>query len=492
MIQQNPTTNLPTIELRGVTKAYPGVIALQDINLAIFPGEVHAVVGLNGAGKSTLVKILAGALQPDSGAIISRGGPAGALIANLVPQDVVVVPDFSIGRNILLGREHRFPVRQRLDRGEKVLVSEALHRVGVDLDPETSPAGCTTQELRLVQVAKALVEPGDAVLLDEPTAVLPEEDAGRLLRTLRGLRDEGEAVVYVSHRLGEVLEIADRITVLRDGRKVAEVVRGQVGREELLDLLTKGVEVGFSDSETAGLGEELLEVRDLVAPGCSPVNLVARSGQVIALVGVQAAGQSSVVGALAGVLPTDAGTVRLRGREVDISNLAAATKAGVMLVPADRLSKGIVGSMDIVENVALSPRSRASRGGIRRRTEERRVAASYVDRFRVKTPSIGTDVAVLSGGNQQKVSLARAIEARPKVLLLDEPTQGIDVATKWDILARIRDEARTGGFPVIAATSELEEIPGWADRALVFRRGAVVAHLDGDQITEERLLQLAV
>jgi ABC-type sugar transport system ATPase subunit len=306
------------------------------------------------------------------------------------------------------------------------------------------------------------------------------------------LRDEGEAVVYVSHRLGEVLEIADRITVLRDGRKVTEVDRGQVGREELLDLLTKGVEVGFSYSEAAGLGEELLEVRDLVAPGCTSVNLVAKSGQVIALVGVQAAGQSSVVGALAGVLPKDAGTVRLRGRDVDISNLAAATKAGLMLVPADRRSKGIVGSMDIVENVALSPRSQASRGGIRRRTEERRVATRYVDRFRVKAPSIGTDVAVLSGGNQQKVSLARAIEARPKVLLLDEPTQGIDVATKWDILARIRDEARAGGFPVIAATSELEEIPGWADRALVFRRGTLVAELEGDQITEERLLQLAV
>ena len=488
-----PSASQSLIELRGVTKAYPGVIALQDLDLAVAPGRVHAVVGLNGAGKSTLVKILAGTMRPDSGSIAAGMEHGRGRSVNMVPQDIVVVSEFSIGRNILLGNEGRFPVRRRLDSEEKRVVTAALDRVGLDPDPETPPATCSTQELRLVQIAKALADPADVLLLDEPTAVLPEGEASRLLDTLNGLRDAGEAIVYVSHRLGEVLQIADEITVLRDGRKVASFARGDVDRQDLLDLLTKHGEQGNAGSTVPReRGGVTLQLDEVSAAGFESLNLEVRAGEVIALVGVQGAGQSAVVQALAGLRPPVSGSVRVGGEKVALSSPSTATGAGLMLVPADRRAHGVVATMDIVENIALSPRSSATKGGLRWRRREREVAKRHVDRFSVKTPGLAAQLATLSGGNQQKVVLGRAIEARPEVLLLDEPTQGIDVATKWDILARIKSEARTIGFPVVAASSELEEIAGWADRALVFRQGEVVAHLEGDQITEELLLEHAV
>ncbi len=483
----------PLIELRGVTKAYPGVIALQDLDLAITPGRVHGVVGLNGAGKSTLVKVLAGTVSPDSGSISATVRQGDGRLVNMVPQDILVVPQLSIGRNILLGTEPGFPVRRRLNNRENGFVRAALGRVGLDIDPETRPAACSTQELRLVQIAKALADPADVLLLDEPTAVLAEGDASRLLNTLSTLRDAGEAIVYISHRLGEVLQISDEVTVLRDGRKVASFTTGEVGRQDLLDLLTKhGTSGNTGTMETQERGGVVLEVEGLVALGFRQVNLQARAGEVIALVGVQGAGQSAVVQALAGLRPPASGSVRLRGQTVVITGPSASTHAGLILVPADRRARGVVAAMDVVENIALSPRSSSRRGGFRRRRAERDVASRYVSRFGIKTPGLATQLATLSGGNQQKVVLGRAIEARPEVLLLDEPTQGIDVATKWDILSRIKSEARETGCPVVAASSELEEIPGWADKVLIFRQGEVVGHLEGEQITEERLIEHAV
>lgn len=485
-----PAADLPLIELRGVTKAYPGVIALQDLDLEVAPGQVHAVVGLNGAGKSTLVKVLAGVVAADSGTISAAPGRQSGLVA-MVPQDILVVPEMSIGRNILLGKERVFPLRRRLGEDEEWTVVEALSRVGLDLDPATLPSDCTTQELRLVQIAKALAGPSDVLLLDEPTAVLAEGEAGRLLGTLSDLRDSGEAIVYVSHRLGEVLQIADRITVLRDGRKVASFARGEVDRPGLLDLFTKSLGTENQAAPEAPVGETVLEIDEFAAPGFRSFSLEVGAGEVIALVGVQGAGQSEVVRALGGLLPVS-GSVRVRGDTVALTSPSSATGAGLMLVPADRRARGVVGAMNVIENVALSPRSSAQRAGFRLRGTEREVAGGYVDRFGVKASGLDAALATLSGGNQQKVVLGRAIESRPRVLLLDEPTQGIDVATKWEILDRIRNEARAMGCPVVAASSELEEIPGWADRAIVFRQGEVTANLEGGEITEERLIELAV
>jgi ABC-type sugar transport system ATPase subunit len=481
----------PVIELRDVTKTYPGVMALRGLDLAIAPGRVHAVVGLNGAGKSTLIRVMAGSISADRGSIVGGGEGGRSRLVNMVPQDILVVPDLSIGRNILLGRERRFPIRRVLGSREREHVETALAMVGLDLDPEIFPSSCTIQELRLIQIARALADPAEVLLLDEPTAVLPEGDASRLLETLRSLRDAGEAIVYVSHRLDEVLEIADEITVLRDGVKVETLERTETDRPRLLEMLTKGAETEAVVADTSAPGAGVLELEAVAARGVRPVDLVVGGGEVVVLVGVQGAGQSELVQAIAGLSPMS-GAVRIDGREVEVAGPERATGAGILLVPADRRARGVVSEMDLVDNIALSPRSAAQRFGVRRRTREREVAAGYVERFEVKTPGLGAEAGTLSGGNQQKVVLGRAMEADPRVLLLDEPTQGIDVATKWDILARIKSEARGAGFPVLAATSELEEVPGWADRALVFRLGRVVAELEGSEITEERLIEHAV
>ena len=483
------------MEMRGVTKAYPGVVALEHVDLDVRAGEVHAVVGLNGAGKSTLVRLLAGLVHPDSGHIRRPDRPSGRRHTfSLVPQEILMVPELSIGRNVLLGRERNPIVRRRLDAREMGLVLQALVRVGLDKHPETMPRECTTAELRLVQIAKALVDPGEVLLLDGPTAVLPESDADLLVKRVAALRNEGEAVVYVSHRIGEVVRLADRISVLRDGKKVAELQAREVDRQGLIDLLTKQIALthAWETVTPEPLGKIQLEIQGLTADGFRDVNLTARAGEVVALVGLQDAGQSLVVQALAGIRGADSGEVRIAGVPVDFDSPTAATSHGLVLVPADRRTAGVVRSMDIQDNIVLSPRSGAHRLGLRNRRQERKTASDYMRRFRIKAPSASTEVAVLSGGNQQKVALARALEAQPRVLLLDEPTQGIDVATKGDVLARIKTEARTRGQPVLAATSELEEVPGWADTALVFHRGEVVARLHGTDVTEERLLQLAV
>ncbi len=480
------------VELRGVTKRYPGVVALQDLDLDVHRGAVHAIVGLNGAGKSTLVNLLAGVVQPDEGRIAYPHAGDRETVS-LVPQEILFVPGMSIGRNILLGREKKLFMRRRLDTGELRQVAEVLERVGLHFHPETDPSRCSTPQLRLVQVARALLAPGNVMLLDEPTAVLPEADARLLLERVGTLRDQGEAVVYVSHRLGEVLQLADEITVLKDGRKVASFRRGEVDRRGLIDLLTKQRDT-VSDEATlqaSGDGAVTLVVEGLTGDGFRDVTVQGQSGEVTALVGVKDAGHSQVVESLAGLRPTTAGTAHLNQILLDLSSPTTAVRAGLVLVPADRRTSGIVGQMSVRENTVLSPRTTAKSWGWRARRQERRAARRYIDRFEIKAGE-SDKVATLSGGNQQKVALARAVEANPTVMLLDEPTQGIDAATKGQVLNLIKAEARRSGRVVLAATSQLEEIPGWADKAIVFREGAVVARLEGADITEANLLHASI
>ncbi len=481
------------VQMRGVTKRYPGVVALENLDLDIEEGTVHAVVGLNGAGKSTLVNLLAGLVQPDEGVIrfLASSGDREAL--SLVPQEVMFVPAMSIGRNILLGRETWTFGRRRLDRTEFVQVAEALDRLGLSLHPETDSRECSIPQLRLMQIARALLAPGKVMLLDEPTAVLPEVDAGRLLERIATLRDRGEAVVYVSHRLGEVLRLADTITVLKDGRKAASFKRGEVDRRGLIDLLSKHrTPTTEADEPSVEVGRQPgLTVEGLSAPGFGGVSFHAPAGEVLALVGVQDAGQSQVVEALAGLRMPTAGTARLGNRVLNLSSPYAAARAGLVLVPADRRSSGVVGPMSVRENTVLSPRTGATRWGFRARPREGDTARRYINRFEIKAASSDV-VATLSGGNQQKVALARAVEAHPTVMLLDEPTQGIDAATKGEVLRLIKSEALRFGRVVVSATSQLEEIPGWADSVIVFREGEIVARFSGIDITEADLLHASI
>ncbi|HKX75762.1 MAG TPA: sugar ABC transporter ATP-binding protein [Acidimicrobiia bacterium] len=479
----------PLVRLRGVTKAYPGVVAVDDLDLDIHAGRVHAIVGLNGAGKSTVVNLLAGLVKPDVGRIeFPDRGHASFNEVSLVPQELVFVPGLSVGRNILLGHEGRL-TRQSLTKAETTTVKDVLDRVGLEVHPDRYPGECSVPQIRLIQIAKALIARGKVMLLDEPTAVLSPREASRLMERVKALRSQGEAVVYVSHRLSEVLLLGDVITVLKDGRKIDSFRRGEIDRDGLISLLARD-QPGMKELQRESLrgGEPVLRVEDLAARGFEGLTLGVRQGEVMALVGLQDAGQSWAVRTLAGLNPPSRGSVRLREEQLDLSSPISVVARGMTLVPAERRTSGVVGSMTVRENVVISPRARGHRWGLRLRRVEQRTSDSYLWRLRVKArrPQL---VATLSGGNQQKVAIARALETQPRVLLLDEPTQGIDAATKGEVLRLIKTEARTNAASVIASTSQLDEVPGWADRAVVFRLGQVVAALDGKEITEAALLE---
>ncbi len=484
------------IRVSEVSKAYPGVIALDRVNLTVSFGEIHAVIGLNGAGKSTLINVLAGSLDPDAGTVLVEGSAddsgyrSGSV--SFVPQEILMTPTLSIGRNALLGSE-RFLTTAELSRHEYARVVEGFNRVGLYIDPATLPTDCSTPELRLVQIARALMQKASVILLDEPTAVLGRADSRRLLDTLRTLRDQGEAIVYVSHRLGEILDIADRITVLRDGKALKCFSREATDRKELIETLSgRPDDTRVPERDILMDGTPLLVVEGLSGSGLNRVNLTARKGEVVALVGVPAGGQSEVVQALAGLVPFHSGTVQVENEPVSIRSVADSYQAGLVLVPADRRRDGVVASASVLENIVLPPTSVAQRWRVRLKKEERRITRGYIDGFDILARSRAAAVSTLSGGNQQKVALAKAIEAKPRVLLLDEPTQGIDVSTKLRILDNIKVEARSSGRAVLAAMSELEEVVGWADTVYVFRLGETIARLDGSEVTEDLLISLAV
>lgn len=483
------------VAVSSVTKAFPGVVAVDNVDLAVSYGEVHAVVGLNGAGKSTLVKILAGSLSPDSGSVKVGGVPESEDHAGhvaFVPQEVLTVPHLSIGRNAILGAES-FLTKRELSSHERAKVLKGFQRVGLDVDPGSMPAECSIPELRLLQIARALMSNRRVLLLDEPTAVLGSSEADQLIHTLRALRAEGEAIVYVSHRLGEVLRVADRITVLRDGKALKTIDAKRTTRSELLDLLSRA-----SGEERRPVppmtheGSEALAVNGLTAESFAGVDLKVWHGEVVALVGVPGGGHSELVQTLAGLYSPRAGTVSVDESPVALGSIQACYRAGLVLVPADRRKSGVVTSANVTENIVLSPGSDSHRRGIRIRRLENMIVDGYSASFDLVMRSKLSAVATLSGGNQQKVALAKALESKPRVLLLDEPTQGIDADSKGRILEDIKVEARTAKRAVLSATSEFEEVVGWADRVYVFRLGSIQAELSGDEITEEALIELAV
>ena len=439
----------PAALLDGISKSFPGVKALDDVSLDVRRGEIHALLGENGAGKSTLVKILAGLLRPDAGSIrlddadVVFGGPRDAQRRGIsyVPQEVQAVPDFSVGRNMLLGFEGPFDRKGKLTSKERRLTREALDRCGASFSESTSAGQLSVPELRLAQISRTLLHPGDVILLDEPNAALSENDAAAMLERLSALRDQQKAIIYVSHRLTEVLGIADRITVLRDGQAVGTFPRAELDKDKIVALMTKTSRLGDREpaapAEPAALrspavgmtnGKPLLEVDGLTSvPNLTDVTLSVRSGQIVGVAGVQGSGHGHLLRAIAGVDGYDRGRVAVGGQALHPAVVRNAYRAGVVLVPADRRASAIVPGMSVRANLTLPVHSTARRGGMRRIRKERQLARHYVDALGIRPANTEVLAGNLSGGNQQKLALARALVSNPRVLLLDEPTQGIDV-----------------------------------------------------------------
>ena len=485
-----------------LTKSYAGVHALRGASLALRAGEVHALVGENGAGKSTLIKILTGAVQPDGGETRLDGQPlshltprsAKALGIAAIYQQPALFPELTVAENVALGVE-RGGLWRRVDwRARRTRAAELLARIGARIDPEADAGDLSMPQQQLVEIARALGADARVLILDEPTASLSKEDTDNLFRVVRELRAQGVGMIYISHRLEELPAIADRVTVLRDGRTIETRDMAEVSREDLIRLMVGRELSAVFPKRDVSLGETVLELKSLgcAAAGVRDVTLSVRAGEIVGLAGLVGAGRTELARTLFGLAPADAGEIRLRGKPVRVGSPAEAIALGIAYVPEDRRRHGVVLEMPISHNVTLA--SLPSLGGSLGRLDvrrERAIAADYSARLGVKAPSIHTRVAALSGGNQQKVALSRWLVTDPAVLILDEPTQGIDVGAKAEIHALMVSLAERG-VAVLMISSELPEILGMSDRVAVMRGGTVVEILDRAEATQERVLAAAL
>ena len=484
-----------------VTKAYAGVQALKGASIELCAGEVHALIGENGAGKSTLIKIITGAVQPDdgevsfNGKIITHNSPriAKELGIAAIYQQPALFPELSVAENIAIGLEQaglasRIDWRERRRRAE-----ELLDRVGARIDPETEAGELTMPQQQLVEIARALGANARVLILDEPTASLSEEDTQNLFKVIRQLRGQGVGMIYISHRLEELPVIANRVTVLRDGRTIDTRRMSEVDRHQLIQLMVGRELSAVFPKREVELGDVVLELSGLGCEesGINNVNISLRAGEIVGLAGLVGAGRTELGRTIFGLTPPDSGEIVLRGKPVNIRNPAQAIKNGIAYLPEDRRRHGVILDMQIGANITLASLDRISRLGVINFKREKEIAAEYTRRLGVKTPAIYVPVATLSGGNQQKVALSRWLVTRPSVLILDEPTQGIDVGAKSEIHALMTDLAAEG-VAILMISSELPEILGMSDRIAVMYGGTIVEILDRASANQQKILALAL
>jgi ABC-type sugar transport system ATPase subunit len=494
------------LRLVSITKRFPGVTALDAVDLDLHWGETHALLGENGAGKSTLIKILSGVHTADEGKFLIAGAPvavtrpseAQRLGITIVPQDILMVPELSIGRNILLGTEGFAATRGRLSRLDRERVEAALLKVGASFDAEARTGSLSVPHLRLAQIAKSLVSTGSILVLDEPTAVLSEPDAEHLISKVQELRAEGKAILYVSHRLGEVMRIADRFTILRDGKRVGVFRRGEIDRDEIVRLMAKDSKSAPQQASALSRGERQgrpLRVSNLSsARRFRNISIDAQPGQIVGIAGVQGSGHGHFLRAIAGVDEPDEGEIRVGDERLTLGSVRQAVANGLLMVPADRRGAAIVPTLSIRANLALpnNIRRTARRFGLRWPKREKEMAAAYVERLDIRPANPEARIGSLSGGNQQKAAIARALESDAQVLLIEEPTQGVDVGAKAEIHALLRSVSRERDCAVVIATSEFDEIVGLADVVHVMREGRLVASFPGEEATYRRILENAL
>jgi rhamnose transport system ATP-binding protein len=489
------------LEAVSISKAFAGVKALRSVSFELRTGEVHAVIGENGAGKSTLIKIITGAVKPDAGTIRVRG----ELVPHMDPriskalgiaaiyQQPSLFPDLTVAENIALALETGGAWR-RLDwKARSRRASELLERAGAAIDPERLVATLSMPEQQLVEIAKAIGADARIVIMDEPTASLTEREVERLFSVIARLRSEGVGVIYISHRLEEIAAVADRVTVLRDGESIATKRMDEVDRAGLIRMMVgRELESIFPKREIAP-GEIVLELRDVSsrAAGVRRVSLSVRKGEILGIAGLVGSGRTQLAETIFGLTPADSGEILLRGKRVTIPSPADAIRRGIGYVPEDRPRHGAILEMSIAANTSLANLKKVAHHGMIVRAEERALAESFVRQLRIKVPSIDIETGALSGGNQQKVALARWLAIDPAVLILDEPTQGVDVGSKSEIHSLMADLAERG-LAIVMISSELPELLGMSDRIAVMHAGTIRGTLDRKEATQQKILSLAL
>lgn len=489
------------LQVADVTKSYDGACALKSVSFELRAGEVHALVGENGAGKSTLVKIIMGAVQPDNGTITFDGRPvvansprlARSLGITAIYQQPTVFPELTVAENLAFAFEETRLWRTVDWKARYRRAAELLEKVGASIDPQADAAGLSVAQQQLIEIARALGSKTRILILDEPTACLSEKESQILFDVLRSLRAQGVGILYISHRLDDLSAIADRVTVLRDGAVIAIRPMSEVSRQELIQLMVGRDLSGVFPKRNVPLGSVVLELRGLKRPGtqCLGVNLELRSGEILGLAGLVGAGRSGLAKTIFGLTPAESGDMLLQGKVVRVRNPAEAIRHGIAYLPEDRPRHGIIPQMPVHANITLASVGALMRRGSLDFQGEREITAGYVRRFSIKTPTIFSSVATLSGGNQQKVVLSRWLETKPQVLILDEPTQGVDVGAKAEIHSLMGDLAAQG-MAILMISSELPEILGMCDRVAVMRSGAITGILDREEATQHAILALAL
>ena len=496
-------TASPLVQLRGVTRSYGGVVALQNLSLEILPGEVHALCGENGAGKSTLIRVLAGIVAPDEGDVLVQGGvlepgrvrrseEAGIAVMH---QESTAFPDLNAVDNVFVGRELTWARGLLLDRRAMIhRTQQLLERLGERI-PLNVPIGrLPLAQRQMVGLARALSRDCRLMIMDEPTASLSHRETRTLLRVIRQLREEAISVLFVSHRLEEVFEIADRVTVLRDGHLVATRAISDVTKSELIHLMV-GREVTANARHTAaadGAGEVVLEVSRLTrAPVFQDISFSVRAGEIVGLAGLVGAGRSEIARAVFGIDDYDTGQVRVGGKPLPAGSTRRAMDAGIGLVPEDRQHEGLILPMTVAANISLVVLPQLTAAGVISRLRERAVVAEQILSLDVRCPDQNAAAATLSGGNQQKLVLAKWLAANPRVLILDEPTRGVDVGARAQVHQLIHQLARTG-LATLLISSDLPEVLALCDRVLVIRDGRIAGELSGSTATQEQVLELAL
>ncbi|HPP00678.1 MAG TPA: sugar ABC transporter ATP-binding protein [bacterium] len=490
------------LEVRGICKQFPGVVALDNVNLTLNHAEVLAVIGENGAGKSTLMKILAGVEHPGAGEIRIEGRPvnvdsvtrATELGIALIHQELNLHDNLDIGANVFLGREPRwssflplidFPTLYRE-------TETILRRLGLDCSPRTLVRNLPVAQQQMVEIAKALSVNARILIMDEPTSSLSQHETEQLFHVIRDLKTQGVSVVYISHRLGEVKEIADRVLALRDGKNAGELAREEINHDHMVKLMVGRDLVQFYVHTPHDPGKTVLEVERLVTPAhpAHEISFTLRTGEIVGLAGLVGAGRTELARVLFGVERPLAGRVRLNGAEIHLSSPREAIQAGLALVPEDRKQQGLILEMAVRENISLAALDRYQTASLIRRDEEWQLAQRLTGQLRIRTPSIEQEVQYLSGGNQQKVILAKWLSLRPLVLILDEPTRGLDVGAKREIYGLMEELAKEG-VAILMISSELQEILGMSDRVLVMHEGRLAGELPRDRLSEESIMHLA-
>ncbi len=488
------------IELHNVCKSFPGVNALTDVHLDVKKGEVHAVIGENGAGKSTLIKIITGFHRMDTGKYLVDGAeacfttPHEAICAGIacIYQELSIVPLLDVAKNIFLGN---WPQKSGKLLDRKKMYSEAadiLKRIELNISPKTLAGDISIAQQQMVEIGRALTRNARLIIMDEPTSSLTDREAEILFKLIGKLREEGVSIVYISHKLDEVLRISDRITVLCDGRNVTTVNTAETNREQLIEHMLGRKMDDMYNKVKAEHGEVALSVEGLTRGSCfRNVSFEVRKGEVVGFFGLIGAGRSEIMRAIFAVDKYDSGSIRIDDREVRLRNPVQAVEHGLALIPEDRKKEGLALRLNIMSNMTLVKLPQISNAGFINTREQQRLTNSFVTDIRVKTPGIRQLVGNLSGGNQQKVVIAKWLMMNPKILILDEPTRGIDVGSKAEIYGLIGKLAQQG-VAVIVVSSEMQEILGICDRIITVFEGRITADFDRESATDRQILAAAL